>query len=245
MKNMFLVALFLTISLIARSQDYCDFIQNIQNYQDSVKLKHIGDYDVIDSATFDINTYLSSFDNIEIKKDYKIGVYFLDNFLDGNPYLYALKDDQKLKDKNRESLYNFLSKTEIRAKNQIVPKDSECGFLQYLFFYEMGEQFALKWHSYYDEKRIICSSDKLNSIISELATSEIFSADSLGLKKLKEVSPKIIIEKSDKYYIISWLENRTHSGIFRCTYQISIKKPNKIDRIKEDKLLDIFMNFIY
>lgn len=156
MNKLFHITLFLTISLIAKSQDNCDFIQNVQNYQDSVKLKYLGDYDIIDPTTFDINTYLSLFDNIKFKKDYNIGVYFFDNHLDGNPYLYALKNDQKLKDKNKKSLYNFLNKTEIRAKNHIVPKDSERGFLQYLFFYELGEQFALKWHSYYNEKRIIC-----------------------------------------------------------------------------------------
>ena len=245
MNKLIFITLFLTISLIVKSQNSCDFIMNVQNYQDSVKLKHVGEYDIIDSATFNINTFLKFFDNIEFENDYRIGVYFFYTFLDGNPYLYAIKNDQELKDKNKKSLYNYLNKPELRAKNHIVPKDSEEGFLQYLFFYEFGEQFALKWHSYYNEKRIICSSDKLDSVINDLKTSEMFSADSLGLIKLKEVSTNITIESTDKYYIISWLENRTHSGIFRCTYQISKKRPYKIDRIKEDKLLEINMKFIY
>lgn len=85
----------------------------------------------------------------------------------------------------------------------------------------------------------------LNLVISELETSEMFSADSLELIKLKKVLPEIIIDRNDNYYTISWLENRTHSGIYRCTYQISIKRPNKIDRIKEEIILEINMNFIY
>jgi len=245
MTKLIYTTLFLSISLIVKSQNYCDFIMNVQNYQDSVKLKHVGEYEIIDSATFDINTFLTFFNNIEFEKNYRISVCFFDDFLNGNPYIYAIKNDQELKDKNKKSMYNYLNKPELRAKNHIVPKDSKKGFLQYLFFYEFGEQFALKWHSYYNEKRIICSSDKLDSVINDLETSEMFSADSLGLIKLKEVSPEIAIESNDKYYIISWLENRTHSGIFKCTYQISKKRPNKIDRIKEEKLLDIYMNFIY
>lgn len=245
MNKLIYTTLFLTISLIVKSQNSCDFIMNVQNYQDSVKLKHVGDNDIIDSATFDINSYLTFFDNIEFERDYRIGVYYFDNFLDGNPYLYALKIEKELKNKNRNSLYNYLNKPELRAKYHIVPKNSERGFLQYLFFYEFGEQFALKWHSYYNEKRIICSPDKLDSVINDFETSEMFSADSLGLIKLKKVSPEITIESTDKYFIISWLENRTHSGIIRCTYQISKKSPNKIYRIKEEKHLEINMNFIY
>lgn len=100
MNKLIYTALFLTISLIVKSQNSCDFIMNIQNYQDSVKLKYVGDHHIIDSATFDINTYLTFFDNIEIEKDYKIGVYFFDNFLDGNPYLFAIRDGEEFKTNN-------------------------------------------------------------------------------------------------------------------------------------------------
>jgi len=96
MNKLIIITLILTTPLIAKSQDYSDFIQNVQNYQDSVKLIHSGYYDIIDSETFDIDSYLSLFDNIVIEKEYKIGVYFFDNFLDGNPYLYALKNDERL-----------------------------------------------------------------------------------------------------------------------------------------------------
>ncbi len=248
MNKLVFLILFLTMSLIVKSQNSCDFILNVQEYQDSVKLKRVGDCDIIDSTTFDVNTFLTFFDNIEFDKDYSIGVYFFDNSFDGNPYLYAVKYDEELKDKHKhkKSLHKYLNNPELRAKNHIVPMDSEEGFLQYLFFYELGEQFALKWHSNYNEKRIICSSDILDSVINDLKTSEWITADALGLKKLKEAaSPNIEIEKTDQYYIITWLENRTHIGIFKCTYRISRERPHLIDKIKEEKLLDIYMNFAY
>jgi hypothetical protein len=231
--------------MISKSQDYCEFIQNIQNYQDSVKLKFNGDYDIIDFTTFDIHTYLSYFDNVVIEKEFNIDVYFFDNFLDGNPYLYALTESQKLDDKNKRSLYNFLNKAEFRAKNHIIPKDSEKGFLQYLFFSEMGEQFALKWHSNYNHKRIICSTEVLTNVIDKLSKSDMFTADSLGLIKLKNISPEIMIERNNKEYTITWIENRTHSGIFRCSYRISRNSPYEINKTKEKELLDININFLY
>jgi len=251
------VTIFLSISLIAKSQDYCDFIQIVQDYQDSAKLKHVGDNDIIDSETFDINTYLSLFDKIEVEKDYKIGVYFFNNFLDGNPYLYALKNDQKLKDKNKKFLYKLLSKPEIRAKNHIVPKDSEKGFLQYLFFNEMGEQFTLKWHSNYNEKFIICTNKKLDEIINEFKkhnqpqTGEnerelpAFIVDLNALNKLAEINPVVEIELTNEFCTITWIEDRTHNGIYKCKYKIQRQFPYKIEQINEEQLLEISIGFLY
>ncbi len=231
--------------LISKSQDYCDFIQKTQNYQDSVKLKSNGEFDILDSNTFEINTYLSFFDKIEIEKGFKINVCFFDNFLDGNPYLYALKENEKITDKNKKSLYKALNKPDFRAKNHVKPKDSEIGFLQYLFFSEMGEQFALKWHANYERKYIICSSDMINRLIKEHTDDEMFSVDSISLEKLKRYPPEPTIKSNDNYYEITWIENRTHSGVFKCTYHIDRKVPFRIVRINEDKLLDIYINFLY
>jgi len=240
----FLILIFI-LPLISKSQDYCQFIQSIQSYQDSVKLKSVGDYSIIDANTFDIQKYLSFFNNVEIENVIKINVYYFDNFLGGNPYLFALKNNKTLNDKNKKSLYKFLNKKESRAKNHIIPKESEYGFLQYLFFSEMGEQFALKWHSCYDKKRIICSSEELSNVIVELSKSDMFSADSVGLIKLKDVPSEIKIERNEKDFKITWIENRTHSGIYRCTYLIEREEPYNITKINEEKLLEIFMNFIY
>lgn len=247
----------LLIPLIAKSQDYCNFIQNIQSYQDSVKLKHVGDYNVIDSETFDINTYLSLFDNIEVEMDYKIDVYFFDNFLDGNPYLYALRNNQILLDKNKKSLYKFLNKSEIRAKNHIFPKDSEKGFLQYLFFCEMGEQFALKWHSNYNEIFIICTEKKLDKVINEFKKynqpitgedeSEMpaFQVDLGDLDKFAQINPAIEIEMTNEFCEVTWIEDRTHSGIYKCKYKIQRQFPYKIEKINEEQLLEITIGFLY
>ncbi len=243
--KLFLSIAFCIFPLITKSQDYCKFIENIQNYQDSVKLKSNGEHQTIDSNSFNVHTYLSYFDNVTIENGFKIDVYFFDNFLDGNPYLYALKENQKIDNKDKESLYNILNKKELRAKNHIIPKDSIVGFIQYLFFSEMGEQFALKWHSNYNQKRIVCSSEALSRVINELSKSEMFTTDSTGLMKLKEVPPEIVIEKSDKDYTVTWIENRTHSGIFKCSYQINRHRPYDIIKTKEDKLLQIYLNFIY
>lgn len=257
MNKLIFIALILTTSLFAKSQDYCDFIENVQKYQDSVKLIHTGEFDFIDPGTFDIDTYLSLFDNILVEKKFEIGVYFFDNFHDGNPYLYVLKSEYKLNDKNKESLYIFLNKPETRAKNHIFPKDSEIGFLQYLFFCEMGEQFALKWHSNYDEKFILCSKKKLDEVINEfkkynhIQTEQdetempAFQVDLKELNKFAQINPTVEIELTKGFCLITWIEDRTHSGIYKCQYNIQRQYPYKIEKMNEELLVEITIGFIY
>jgi len=251
---------FIIISLfpiVIKSQDYCGFIQEIQEYQDSVKLRNSGDLNIIDSTTFNILEYLSFFNEIEIEEGIKIGVYFLDNFYDGNPYIYALRSKEKLIDKNKRALYKFLNQPESRAKNHIKPNDSEIGFLQYLFFYEMGEQFALKWHSNYNEKYIICSKKKLRNVINEFKKYNqpysnkkemevpLFGGDTIQIKKLEKINPAIQLEVGNEHCTISWIENRTHKGIYRCIYKIQREAPHEIEMVSEEELLDISIGFIY
>lgn len=257
MHKIIFTALILTTSLIANSQNYCDFIQNVQNYQGSVKLKHSGGYDVINQERFDVNSYLSLFDDVMVENEYKIDVCFFDNFFDGKPYLYALKNNQGLSDENRKSLYEFLNKADTRAKSHIVPKDSESGFLQYLFFFEMGEQFALKWHAMYNEKYIICSKKKLDEVVNKINKynqtqkeeneSEIpaYDVDIQLLEKFSQINPAVEIELTSEFCSITWIENRTHSGIYRCKYKIQRQFPYGVEKISEERLLEIKIGFIY
>ena len=243
--------------IVLKSQDYCEFIQKIQEYQDSVKLKNSGDFNIIDTTTFNIHEYLSFFNEIGIEKGIRIGVYFLDNFYDGNPYIYALRSHEKLIDKNKRALYKFLNQPESRAKNHIKPNDSKIGFLQYLFFYVMGEQFALKWHSNYNEKYIICSEKKLKNVVNEFKKYfqpysnkkeievPLFRVDSIQLKKIEKINPAIKLEFGNEHCTISWIENRTNKGIYRCTYKIQREAPNEIEIVSEEELLDITIGFIY
>jgi hypothetical protein len=120
----------------------------------------------------------------------------------------------------------------------------------------MGEQFALSWHSNYDYKYVVCSRQKLNSlidsfrscIIDDSSDEEIefdFSVDANELKELEQTDPEITINSNKDHYIISWIENRTHRGVYRCTYKIQKQYPYKIEMIREKLLMSIEIGFLY
>jgi hypothetical protein len=257
--NIFRPLLSITLTIITlnvKSQDKCNFINRVQNYQDSVKIKLSDETYILDSETFDIHIYLSLYDKIDFKKDFKVGVYYFDNSIGGNPYLYALKENKVLRFRDKNILYKTLNNDKYRAKNYIIPENSEEGFLQYLFFYIMGEQFALRWHSNYDYKYVVCSRQKLNSlidsfrscIIDDSSDEEIefdFSVDANELKVLEQTDPEITINSNKDHYIISWIENRTHRGVYRCTYKIQKQYPYKIEMIREKLLMSIEIGFLY
>jgi hypothetical protein len=88
------------------SQTYTDFINKIQIYQDSVKLTSGKSSDTLDSITFNFGEYIRMFNKIKAADNYKLGCEYFDNFLDGQPYIYALKDSN--------SLYNTIKREALK-----------------------------------------------------------------------------------------------------------------------------------
>lgn len=78
------------------AQIFSDFIDKVQTYQDSVKLTSGKLYNTLDSTTFNFEEYMRIFNKIKTADNYKLGCEYFDNFLDGKPYIYALKDTNSL-----------------------------------------------------------------------------------------------------------------------------------------------------
>lgn len=93
--------------------------------------------------------------------------------MDGNPYIYVLINDYTIKDYierkkstkifqaqiDFESFYystmsDFLKTSSNKAKFHVTPEESPEGYFQYLYVDEMGELFALLWHSSYNSQEL-------------------------------------------------------------------------------------------
>ncbi|MDR1115791.1 MAG: hypothetical protein LBL33_06560, partial [Tannerella sp.] len=184
------IILFLT-AFIAKAQiSETAFIEKVQTYQDSVKIRRGRDMfdDTLDPATFNIKDYMKMFNTLKLKNpEHEYGCFYFDNFLDGKPYIYTGNHDfdimehvragagkAELEDEEqrfiRGELYRFLNDSVNRACNNVIPEDCVEGYLQYLFFREFGEQFALKWHAANKQKRIICTRKDIEKIVDEYGT---------------------------------------------------------------------------
>jgi hypothetical protein len=259
---------------------YSDFINKVQNYQKNVKITHNKDIfaDVLDANTFNISDYMSIFDSIKVvDKKYTIDCFYWDNFFDGKPCLYVktknfnlIKFANKnadiihLKGKERENYVHnrigyFLQDSLHKAYRNIEPNNNAMGYLQYLFFYELGENFALKWHAANKSKQVIADSLMMKKIIvkylsyyENLNISDEYDAmpmfevnDTAHLKELSTIDFTPQVRFEDGLCYITLYEIETHRGIYRRTYQIQKKHPFSIYLKDEDKLLSIRRNFIY
>jgi len=144
-----------------------------------------------------------------------------------------------------DKLYKFLNDSINRACNHLQPKDSEDGYLQYLFFHVMGEQFALKWHAMYNKKSIIYSTEQVKQFVKEYRENKMFETSNKELRKILKVNPLPVIKFDSENYIITWYEIETHNGIYERTYKINRVAPYLVRQIKEKKLVTINLNFVY
>ena len=96
LKQFLCLFLILSITQVLSAQDFCKFIQEVQKYQDSVKIKYNGEDASIDTSTFNLNSYLSYFDLLKVNDNKKICIYYRNSMGGGDPCLYAINANENI-----------------------------------------------------------------------------------------------------------------------------------------------------
>ena len=281
-KILFFIIFFLKF-IILKSQVYIDFIERIQNYKETVQLtlSNIMDNDLaykdIDTSTFNIKTYMAMYPAIEIgRKGIVFDYYYYDNVLDGKPYIYVknkkfnlikyvnqMADERSLKGNERlnftlRSLHWFLLDPKYSAKNNVYPINTEEGYFQYLYFYEFGEQFAVKWHANYERKHVIITKQEINKILEQYfeqmqytdsmmneSVEEIVYCDTVTLQSFLLTDSIVSIQFNTDAVRIKWLEFENWRGLFERTYKILRTKPYHVELINEKHVVKIQRSYLY
>jgi hypothetical protein len=130
--------------------------------------------------------------------------------------------------------------------NNLIPDDSQEGYLQYLFFHQMGEQFALFWHSNYGEKTVLCDKKDIEYFLSYYSERKrLFEYEENKIRDLlnSDISP--VVELDTTNCIISWYEIYTHGGIYKNTYTIERAYPFRLKNVESEKIAAISPLFLY
>ncbi len=261
MRNLLsLILLLISINLLGQTQ--FDFIDKIQDYQQNVKFDQSSDYKIVDSTTFDIDEYLAMFDKLEVETTLKPQLIYVADMFGGCPYLVAIKDTfnvseyvkAELKTVKKDKYYDpdnargavmsdLMAKTS-KLSDFIIPSKSTEGFIQYLFYNEMSERFALYWHASYRKKLIITSTRKFKEKMKPLRNSSDYSIENKKYSSLKKQDLSPQVEFRDGKYIIIWYEIQAHNGVYRRKYEIENHPPYKIEMVNEENVLQIQANFI-
>ena len=266
---------------ISKSQVNIDFIEKVQSYKETVKVSSTSSFynDYIDTSTFNIKTYMAKYPALKMeKKRYIYDYYYYDNFLDGSPFIYirpqkfnltnyinkkANKINLQGKEREefiRRSLYYFLEDSCNKANKNVFPEDTEEGFLQYLYFHEFGENFALKWHARNKKKHIIATKQEVEKILEQCTEQlsntdtindergqfkvEIDDCDTTALQNYLLSDTIVSVQFNRDNVIVKWLESDKW-GVFERTYRIMRAKPYHIELIDEKRLAKFQSLFIY
>jgi hypothetical protein len=264
----FVIFLLVSLSLnTINAQDVCKFIKVMQEYQSSIVINYTAHPVTIDTSTFNLVYYLKLFDKLKMDPGRKSEIYYSFSGLDGDPIIYSIpenfnireqiekKVDHQMRYKIKSDMdtaimkqiafYEIVTDSSLRAFNYIIPDDSEEGYIQYLFFYVMGEQFGLFSHSLDFQKRIICTKEDIKNMIDRYMHNRFFDVDKKQLKSLIEINPFPQIKLDVKNCSITWYELETHNGFYQIKYEIDKKAPFKIREISKKRLLEISQNFNY
>jgi hypothetical protein len=295
-----LLFIFFALILIepyVKAQTYCDFINKVQAYQDSVKLFERKNDRIkpveVDSTSFDTNLYMKLFDKLSLPVGLECHLYSNYNTDLGSPTLYLRsktfdeieyinkkivqycqsidsviskkilefkKDNlseervsrmmkyyefQKICLNKDNALASFALDSMNRACDQLVPEDSMLGYLQYLFFHQFGEEFALYWHSNYRAKSILCSKKDVNSFLDYYRKADLFDYEKDKIAGLLYSDLTPVLDLSENECQISWFEIETHNGIFKRCYRIERHAPFRVRLVTEEKIANISARFFY
>ena len=297
-KLILFICLVFNIGLIVKAQSYCDVIKKVREYQNSIKLnEHLEDeYQIpeVDTASFDIDVYMSLFDRLTLKTGNKallVNVYNrdggfpalcvqdttfdMDKFVHGiitnrNRYIDSMIDQKKSEylsdnypedkingwDRIRENqkksfarnsaLIQYAIDSANRICNNLIPEDTPIGYLQYLFFHEMGEQFALFWHAYSLEKTVLCDKADVKYFLSHYKEMKgNFEYEENKIRDLLYIDISPVVELDSKNCSLGWYEIHTHKGIYKNTYTIERTYPFRVQRVSSDTIATISQLFFF
>lgn len=260
-----LIALFSIGILSAKAQSNCDFIEKVQAYQRAVKLKQPHQkFDVIDTTTFNTDTYKNLFTKLHLRAGMELRCVFSDEGTGGVPLLYAVPDTFNVENYIEQKLHKInLPNSEFekfkrmnfecelayepqrKASYNMIPEDNEEGYLQFLYFSQMGEQFALKWHANYGLNSVICSKEEMKRVFKILSNVEMYTIDTKKFNALMETNLEPIVRMDKDQCFVTWYEILIHNGIYFRTYAINRSFPHSIEKTIDGKILGIQANFVY
>ena len=134
----------------------------------------------------------------------------------------------------------------IKLCNNLIPDDSQEGYLQYLYFHEMGEQFALYWHAAYGEKTVLCDSNDVEYFLSYYRKSkDSYEYEENKIRDLlnSDISP--VVELDSTNCTISWYELFICGGIYKNTYKIARAYPFRVNKVESEKIARISPRFFF
>jgi hypothetical protein len=184
-------------------------------------------------SDFDANTYFTVLDHLALPEGQVLDYLYHYEWGIGAPFLYVRPADT-------------LAYTEFPAewgdnppnyRDSILIEDTPEGYLQFIALTVMGDQFYLFWHANYNDTRIVCDPEALESILTPLNDfDQMLPEDVQQAARELDVTPTVEIgEEAVKVEVTIFTK---WGGFLRLTYTISRDEPHTILEAESTPLVE-------
>lgn len=125
---------------------------------------------------FDVNSYFTVLNHLSVEPGYVLDYVYLSDHLGGKPIIYARPEDQPAYTSYAEYVeaiggteqrsYEYLESAADYLEH-IEIDDTTDGYFQFVVLLVMGDQFDLSWHGAYNDTKIVCDHNGLESALEE------------------------------------------------------------------------------
>jgi len=174
---------------------------------------------------FDVTAYFDVLDHLAVQDSYVLDYVYHYDGMGGYPVLYARPADEE---QSGASTENYLDSIEI--------DDTPEGYLQYVTLDVMGGQSYLFWHANYNDHRIVCDGEALETILTSPNDFGNFLSDGvIEQARALDVEPLVVFD--DETVRVQVLLFTKWGGFSRATFTISRDFPHQIEAVKSETLV--------
>lgn len=197
---------------------------------------------------FDITTYFTVLDRLELQTGYVLDYVYFAEFLGGEPVLYARRAGTP-----RYVTFEELSRERGEPPleddtylDNVVVEDSQAGFLQFALLRIMADQFYLRWHALYDDATPLCDAQSIETAIAEYNRSGfgwLMPMDVQNEARKLDTGPQVTL--GDKSAVVSIVTFTKWGGFARTELTFERSSPHRLLSTDADILVEFDCGMVF
>jgi hypothetical protein len=184
---------------------------------------------------FDPNLYFTALNHLNMDEGYVLDyVYYYDG-MGGRPVLYARTEGQQSPFRTYEEFAASPQYADAYLDHVQVDGTTESYF-QLVLLSIMGGQFYLDWHANYNDTRVVCDSEALETLLEKVGSvgNEMSAATKARARRI-DLEP--VIEIKSDIVSVQVVTFTKWGGFFRETYTLKSDFPHTILDVETEELV--------
>ena len=213
-----------------------DIVSAVGEIQSGIAPQHLIDTGVKRGDEFDVNGYFTVLTNLSMQGGYLLDYVYISESLGGSPLLYARPESQA----PYASMEDVPENTQLPDfREYLEVEDVKEGYFEYVVLNTMANQFYLDWHALYNDTEIVCNSDEVHAIITDISDGSFGNALDLAgqvkARAMKNIEPGVQLTGDNA--IVEVIIFTKWGGFYRQIYTISRSFPHTIIDVESENIV--------